>query len=641
MIMRVISLLLFVISFLFAQSNEDCLDCHSDQEMAKSVNDTLELSLFVDDSVYQESAHGGMDCIECHSTINDVDHPEDLPNVVCADCHEDSQKAYEQSVHSITHEHSITILTGCKDCHGTHNIRSNTDSTSSVYVLNIETTCGKCHLKPEVIATLGLKGDGPAKAYHNSIHDRILWESPEKGAPTCINCHGYHEVFMMSDPRSTFNKLNRAETCGTCHAQEKEKYYQSIHWQAVKHGHYESPTCNDCHGEHQIESPQNVKSTTNRLNSSSMICANCHSSNAMMSRFGLDAERIQTYNRTYHGLALLKGSEEAANCTSCHEVHAIRSARDSSASIHPSNLEKTCGKCHENINSEFISIAAHPKDMESRNPVAFYAREIYIWMIVVVVGGMFIHNLIILLFYVRKKRRQLREERTIQRFQPFEVYQHAFLILSFFTLVITGFALKFPDALWVEGLVEIGMTEAIRSVLHRIAAVVMIVGSFIQMAYFIFNRHGRKDIAALMPRMDDVTGFWQNIRFYLGKDKRRPRFGRWDYTEKAEYLALIWGTAVMVVTGLILWFPEIFMGFLPSWIFEVSEIIHYFEAWLATLSIIIWHWFLVIYHPEKYPMSLTWMNGRVTEEELKHHHPKEYDELRTDTNKTNAYNSGD
>ncbi|TFH00326.1 MAG: hypothetical protein E4H13_07765 [Calditrichales bacterium] len=75
--MRVISLLLFVISFLFAQSNEDCLDCHSDQEMAKSVNDTLELSLFVDDSVYQESAHGGMDCIECHSTINDVDHPED------------------------------------------------------------------------------------------------------------------------------------------------------------------------------------------------------------------------------------------------------------------------------------------------------------------------------------------------------------------------------------------------------------------------------------------------------------------------------------------------------------------------------------------------------------------------------------
>ena len=86
----------------------------------------------------------------------------------------------------------------------------------------------------------------------------------------------------------------------------------------------------------------------------------------------------------------------------------------------------------------------------------------------------------------------------------------------------------------------------------------------------------------------------------------------------------------MVLTGLVLWFPEIFMSFLPPWMFEVSEIIHYFEAWLATLSIFIWHWFLVIYHPEKYPMSLTWMDGKVTEEELKHHHLLEYEELKND-----------
>ena len=122
------------------------------------------------------------------------------------------------------------------------------------------------------------------------------------------------------------------------------------------------------------------------------------------------------------------------------------------------------------------------------------------------------------------------------------------------------------------------------------------------------------------------------MKFYLGKTNNLPKFDRWDYTEKAEYLALIWGTALMAVTGLILWFPEIAMRFLPYWSFEVSEIIHYFEAWLATLSIIIWHWFLVIYRPDKYPMSLTWMNGKISEEEMKHHHPLEYEKLKNEQN---------
>ena len=132
----------------------------------------------------------------------------------------------------------------------------------------------------------------------------------------------------------------------------------------------------------------------------------------------------------------------------------------------------------------------------------------------------------------------------------------------------------------------------------------------------------------MFPKISDITGFWQNIRFHLGKTGDKPKFGHWDYTEKAEYLALIWGTAVMVCTGLVLWFPEFFMSFLPVWMFEVSEIIHFFEAWLATLAIIIWHLFYVVYHPEKYPMSLTWLDGKITEEELRDHHQLEYEELK-------------
>jgi cytochrome b subunit of formate dehydrogenase len=631
MIKYIVILTVVISGFLYAQTVEECMDCHSDEDLTKSIDDSVEISLFVNLEIYKNSIHGDMECIDCHSTVEDVDHVEDLPDVNCAECHEDSQDEYSQSIHALAAKNgSQAIFTGCKDCHGSHDIMASDDSSSYTYVLNIENTCGHCHSRPDVIAILGLRGMGPVKSYHNSVHNKILREQPEKGAPTCINCHGYHEIYLMSDARSSFNKVNRAETCGQCHESETEEYYKSIHWHGVERGHFESPTCNDCHGEHNIHSPQEEDAITNRLNLSSQVCANCHASQAMMARFGLDPDRIKSYNRTYHGLAVLKGSPEAANCTSCHEVHSIRSASNPESSVHLHNLQQTCGNCHDEINAEFIAISVHPKELESRNPVGFFVKNIYVWLIIIVVGGMFIHNVIILTYYIRKKRKQLKEERTYQRFRPFEVYQHALLILSFFTLVITGFALKFPDALWVEWLISIGMSELIRSVVHRIAAVVLIVISFVQLAYFLFNRKGRKEITSLLPRVSDISGFWHNLKFHLGKVEKNPKFDRWDYTEKAEYLALIWGTAIMVLTGLVLWFPEIFMSFLPHWMFEVSEIIHYFEAWLATLSIFIWHWFLVIYHPEKYPMSLTWMDGKVTEEELKHHHLLEYEELKND-----------
>ncbi len=637
---RIIAIVLIFVALGLGQSTEDCMECHSDDGLIKSVNDSVEISLYVDLQEYQKSVHADMTCIDCHSTIEDVDHEPELPSVDCSVCHDGAEEEYALGIHA-TSEDNYAITAHCHSCHGEHNIRSASDSASMVFKLNIEETCGNCHSRPDVLALLGLHGRGPVEAYDLSVHNRILREEPDKNAPTCISCHGYHEIFLMSDPRSSFNKLNRAETCGGCHTDVKDKYYESIHWAALKRGHLESPTCNDCHGEHEIVSPEDKTAVTNRLNLSSQICAKCHSSRTMMQRFGLDPERFNSYIKTYHGLAVLKDSPDAANCTSCHEVHAIRSQNDPKSSVYKDNLQKTCSKCHDNISAEFISIAAHPKDMESRNPIAFYARYIYIWLLIVVVGGMIIHNLIIFRYYIKKKREMLQKERTYQRFQRWEVAQHGFLLISFFTLVITGFALKFPEALWVKGLASLGLDEALRSLIHRIAAVVLIFGSVIQLVYFILARRGRKEIIALMPRVDDVTGFWANMRYYLGLSGVKPKFGRWDYTEKAEYLALIWGTAVMVITGFILWFPEVLLRYLPTWAFETAEVIHYFEAWLATLAIIVWHWFFVIFHPEKYPMSLTWMNGKITEEELKHHHPLEYEAMKDEMEKALPKRSGE
>lgn len=608
----------------YGQSVEDCLQCHADSGLTKSINDSTDISLYVNQGQYEKSLHGGFSCVDCHSTVKSLEHDPDLPSVNCGSCHENEQQVFAQSIHATSAGAKNIFPAQCKDCHGSHYVLAATDSASTIFPLNMAVTCGKCHLDPRVIAYLGYQGDGPVAGYQQSIHARILREDPARGAPTCTNCHGSHAIYIMSDPRSSFNKLNRSETCGHCHQQVKAEYLQSIHWRAVQRGHFESPTCNDCHGEHKIQSPQELDAITNRLNLSSQICAKCHSSPAMMARFGLDAERFASYNRTYHGLAILKGSADAANCTSCHETHAIREQSSAGSSVNPVNLQKTCRKCHDNISQEFSSIAVHPKNLAERNPVAFYARSVYMWLIIVIIGSMVLHNLIILVSYIHKKRQARKQDRLYRRFRAFEVYQHFLLIFSFFILVITGFALKFPDAGWVRLLVSAGMTESVRSLLHRIGAIVLISISLIQLVYFLFHRQGRKEISALRPQISDLTGFWQNMKYYLGLTKQRPRFDRWDYTEKAEYLALIWGTAVMAFTGLILWFPEFFMNFLPTWMFETSEVVHYFEAWLATLAIFIWHWFFVIYHPEKYPMNLTWMDGKISEDELRHHHPEEY-----------------
>jgi formate dehydrogenase gamma subunit len=268
--------------------------------------------------------------------------------------------------------------------------------------------------------------------------------------------------------------------------------------------------------------------------------------------------------------------------------------------------------------------------METRNPIAYLFKRIYFWLILVVIGGMMAHNILILVHHVREKRKKELGQIRVTRFQSFEVYQHLIMLTSFLTLAVTGFALKFPDAGWVHLLVSLGMTEAVRSVIHRVAAMGLAVTSLIQLGYFILTKKGRRDFLSLLPNVDDVIHVWQNIRYNLGLSNEKPQFGRYDYGEKAEYLALIWGNMVMGATGFILWFPETFIGFLPIWMFETSEVIHYFEAWLAILAIIVWHWFFVFVHPDNAPVNLTFLDGKITEENLKHHHPQEYERLKAE-----------
>ncbi len=623
---KLFAVLIILICITTVWGQEDnCMDCHREAYLMKQVNDSTEISMQVHLDTLENSVHGFFGCTDCHTPVeNHPDPDQPMPKANCANCHAFAQEEYDQSIHGKALARGSEVAATCTDCHGSHNIRYSDNPKSKTYAANLPETCGNCHSRPEIIHLFGRRDIDRIKLYEESVHGRLLKAHPDTAVATCNDCHGTHKILPQIDPESKLHVFNIEETCGECHTEAEKDYVKSIHWNSLQRGNYESPTCTDCHGEHQVKAPKTEEGEID-LQASTKICESCHASETMMSRFGLDHRRLQSYFKSYHGLAVLKGSPEAATCTSCHETHAILGKQDTLSTVHESNLVETCGQCHQNVTPKFANIDVHPVDQQSRNPVAFFFRILYTWMIILVIGGMFVHNLIILIHHIREKRKAERYAARYQRFQPFEVYQHMLMFLSFATLVITGFALKFPEAGWVKLLLAVGMDEAARSLIHRIAAVVMVAVSLVQLFYFIFSPKGRRDFKALIPNGDDLLHLWQNLKYHLGFSRELPKFGRYDYTEKAEYLALIWGVIVMGASGFILWFPEFFIGFLPTWLFETAEVIHYYEAWLATLAILIWHWFFVIYHPEKYPMSLTWMDGQITEEELKHHHPLEYE----------------
>jgi len=210
-----------------------------------------------------------------------------------------------------------------------------------------------------------------------------------------------------------------------------------------------------------------------------------------------------------------------------------------------------------------------------------------------------------------------------------ERIQHFLLLSSFITLVITGFALKYPEAVWVMWVRKLFGDYAfeIRGIVHRVAAVIMTLDSIYHIFYVIFSKRGRKLIIDLWFTKKDLTDVIGTMKYYLGKSDTKPKYARFSYIEKSEYWALVWGTIVMTVTGVFLWFNNTFLPIISSFGMEISTAIHFYEAILASLAIVVWHFYFVIYNPDVYPLNKTFITGFMTREEMEHEHPLELEEI--------------
>ena len=211
----------------------------------------------------------------------------------------------------------------------------------------------------------------------------------------------------------------------------------------------------------------------------------------------------------------------------------------------------------------------------------------------------------------------------VQRFSRRQRIEHA-LVMSIFTLLaITGFPQKFYDAGWANTLVSLfGGVERMRFV-HRTCGIAFALLSVMHVVTVGLNVAMGKARPTLVPNRKDFSDAVLTIRYYLGLSDHRAAFDRFDYRQKFEYWGLLLGGVLMVVTGLILYFPLITVRFLPGEFVPAAKVAHSNEGLMAFLVVITWHVYNAHLSPDTFPFDKSIFTGTISRERMEHEHPLE------------------
>jgi cytochrome b subunit of formate dehydrogenase len=506
-------------------SNSKCFACHDDAKLTKTVG-VKTISMEVKPSAFGKSVHDSQSCQDCHPGIKEIPHAETLPPAQCTPCHEHIVKEYSTSIHSASRAMGSSDAAKCSDCHGDHYIVPVKHGDSPVFKMNLPTTCARCHSNPGLTSEYKIGSPQAASQYMESIHGRALLKLGLIVAPSCNDCHGVHNIRRAIDRDSSINHANYSRTCGKCHVGIAKLYDQSVHGQLLVKGDKRVPTCTDCHTAHQIETVLggHFKAASDKR------CGSCHQ------------DRLEHYRETYHGkamdLGVLNRASEVAACYDCHGHHDVFATSDPRSRLSPANIVQTCKQCHPKATAKFAEYIPHADPRDGKNYPTLHLTFVLMTGLLISVFAFFGIHTVFWLFrsgylYMHDSKtfrevriKSKRDDEWFTRFSPFERFLHILVVTSFLLLVITGMPLKFHYTQWAKTLFDImGGAQAARA-LHRLGALV----TFMYFGLHLIERA----MSAWKARnrvQDPDTGRFEWKRFWsiaVGPDSIMPCKQDWD-----------------------------------------------------------------------------------------------------------------
>lgn len=504
--------------------NSECLDCHEAEFISPKKGEPKRW-VGVRPELFAKSVHGKLNCVDCHADITEPQHPSKLAPAQCATCHQDAVTQYATSIHGMSHKMGSSDAASCASCHGTHEMVPVKQADSPVFKLNLPQTCATCHDNPNLTKEYRISQQRAAGHYLDSIHGRALTQMGLIVAPSCNDCHGTHDIKRSIDKDSHSNHANIAQTCGTCHVGIEATYNASVHGQLLAKGEKQVAVCTDCHTAHDIEKP----STAHFKAGSDQSCGKCHE------------DRLTHYRDTYHGKAMALGqpnvAPDVAACYDCHGHHDVFPVSDPRSRLSKEKIVGTCQQCHTGANAKFAEYQPHANPLDAKNYGAL--NKVFLFMTTLLIGVFAFFGVHTLFWLFRSIYLYLTDSKTFReaivqqhaddvqftRFTPFERFLHLMVVTSFLLLVITGMPLKFYYTDWAKVIFNVMGGAAVARSLHHFGAIVTF-------AYFVL--HLGELVASLWRKRKGLrnpeTGrfeFRRLIQAIFGPDSMVPSMQDW------------------------------------------------------------------------------------------------------------------
>lgn len=217
----------------------------------------------------------------------------------------------------------------------------------------------------------------------------------------------------------------------------------------------------------------------------------------------------------------------------------------------------------------------------------------------------------------------VRTERTFQRFNRSQRWEHGLLILTFLVLLLTGLPQKYRDTSWSHFILATPDSVHTVRTIHHAAAVAFLLEAAYHVGNGLWLLARRRLSGAVFPTVQDLRDAWQMIRYLLFLSPRRPRFEKYSFEQKFTYWFLFFGFGIMIVSGLLLWFPTFFTRVLPGALIPAAKLAHSSEALVSLIFVVLWH----VFHVHLERLNLSIFTGRLNERDMRRHHALEFERL--------------